>query len=94
MKLDLNKVVALEPDYFLEKIDNEITVYHPSLTTSLYLNETGALIWELCNGKRTVTDVIDILLKLYPESSGQIHDDVTGIISRLVDNNMATLREA
>lgn len=94
MTMDTSKVVLLEPDYFLEKIDNEITVYHPSLTTSLYLNETGALIWELCDGKRTVTDVIDILLELYPESSSQIHDDVTSIISRLVDNNMATFREA
>ena len=91
--MDISKVVVLEPDYFLEKIDNEITVYHPSLTTSLYLNETGALIWELCDGKRTVTDVIDILLTLYPESRSQIHDDVTGIISRLVDNNIAILRE-
>lgn len=92
--MDTTKVVVLEPDYFLEKIDNEITVYHPSLTTSLYLNETGALIWELCDGKRTVTDVIDILLELYPESRGQIHNDVTDIISRLVENNIATLRDA
>lgn len=92
--MDTTKVVVLEPDYFLEKIDNEITVYHPSLTTSLYLNETGALIWELCDGKRTVTDVIDILLELYPESQSQIQDDVTDIISRLVENNIATLRDA
>jgi hypothetical protein len=91
--MDISKIVVLEPDYFIEKIDNEITVYHPSLTTSLYLNETGALIWELCDGNRTVTDVIDILLGLYPESRSQIHDDVIGIISRLVDNNIATLRE-
>lgn len=94
MIMDTTKVVVLEPDYFLEKIDNEITVYHPSLTTSLYLNETGALIWELCDGKRTVTDVIDILLELYPESQSQIQDDVTDIISRLVENNIATLRDA
>ena len=94
MIMGTTKVVVLEPDYFLEKIDNEITVYHPSLTTSLYLNETGALIWELCDGKRTVTDVIDILLELYPESRGQIHNDVTDIISRLVENNIATLRDA
>ncbi len=91
--MDIRKVVALESDYFLEKIDDEITVYHPSLTTSLYLNETGALIWELCDGDRTVTDIIDILLELYPESRSQIHDDVIGIISRLVENNIAILMD-
>ena len=48
--MDLNKTVRLQPDYLLERIDNEITVYHPTLTTSFFLNETGALIWALCDG--------------------------------------------
>jgi hypothetical protein len=92
--MDSSKVVLLAPDYFLEKIDGEITVYHPSLTTSLYLNETGALIWELCNGRRTVAEVIDILQDRYPESRAQIPAEVTGIIARLVENNVASLGDA
>ncbi|RWX43434.1 hypothetical protein H206_02470 [Candidatus Electrothrix aarhusensis] len=40
---DIKKKILLEPDYLLERIDNEVAVYHPTLTTSLYLNETGAL---------------------------------------------------
>ncbi|NCC05688.1 MAG: PqqD family protein, partial [Proteobacteria bacterium] len=52
--MDLNKTVRLQPDYLLERIDNEITVYHPTLTTSFFLNETGALIWALCDGTRSV----------------------------------------
>ena len=92
--MDRSKVVVLEPDYFLERIDNEITVYHPSLTTSLYLNETGALIWELCDGNRTVADVINFLQELYPESSSQIDEDVTGVLTRLVEKKIATLQAA
>lgn len=93
MTININKVVVLEPNYFLEKIGSEITVYHPSLTTSLYLNETGALIWELCDGKRSISDLIDILIELYPESSDQIHHGVIDIIISLVENNIAALRE-
>lgn len=92
LAMNMNKVVVLEPNYFLEKIDNEITVYHPSLTTSLYLNETGALVWELCDGKRKISDVIDILVELYPESRDQVNIGVTDIIRRLAENNIATLK--
>jgi hypothetical protein len=93
MTMNINKVVVLEPDYLLEKIGSEITVYHPSLTTSLYLNETGALIWELCDGKRSISDIIDILIELYPESRDQIYHGVIDIINSLVENNIAALRE-
>ena len=92
MTMNINKVVVLEPDYFLEKIGSEITVYHPSLTTSLYLNETGALIWELFDGKRSVAELINVLIELYPQSRAQIPADVIDILSRLVENNIVTLK--
>ncbi len=90
--MNKSKIVVLEPDYLLEKIDNEITVYHPSLTTTIYLNETGAMIWKLCDGKKTIADMIDILTETYPESSKQIEAGVIDIINRLVDKNIASLQ--
>ncbi len=90
--MDTKKIVMLESGYLLERIDNEITVYHPTLATSLYLNETGALIWELCDGVRPVSEVIDVLVDLYPESGAQIADDVRALIRRLLEKNIAVLR--
>ena len=69
--MDKNKILNLKKDYILERIDGEITVYHPTLTTAVYLNETGALIWELCDGKRTIIDIIEMLSGQYPESRTQ-----------------------
>ena len=90
---DRKKMILLEPDYLLERIDNEVTVYHPTLTTSLYLNETGGLIWELCDGQRSTADIIDILGEIYQESRQQVAEDVVNIIARLVDNNIARLQD-
>ncbi|WP_446007947.1 PqqD family protein [Candidatus Electrothrix sp.] len=90
---DMQKKIILEPNYLLERIANEITVYHPTLTTSLYLNETGALIWELCNGQRSTADIIDILTASYQENSQQIAGDVANVITLLLKNNIATLQE-
>lgn len=89
--MDLTKTVRLQPDYLLERIDNEITVYHPALTTSLYLNETGALVWALCDGSRSVTEIIATLGELYPESREQIARDVTDLVTTLVDRDIAEL---
>ncbi|MCI5220966.1 MAG: PqqD family protein [Candidatus Electrothrix sp. LOE2] len=90
---DRKKKILLEPDYLLERIDNEVTVYHPTFTTSLYLNETGGLIWELCDGQRSTADIIDILGEIYQENRRQIAEDVMNIIARLVENNIARLQD-
>ncbi|MCI5165453.1 MAG: PqqD family protein [Candidatus Electrothrix sp. GM3_4] len=90
---DIKKKIILEPDYLLERIDNEVAVYHPTLTTSLYLNETGGLIWELCDGQRSTVDIIEILGEIYQESQQQIAGDVMKIIALLVDNDIARLQD-
>ena len=90
--MDKNKIVSLKKDYILEHIDGEITVYHPTLTTAVYLNETGALIWELCDGKRTISDIIELLGEQYPESRTQIETDVKALIGQLVERSIGELR--
>lgn len=89
--MDANKVVQLKQGFLLERIDGEISVYHPTLTTAVYLNETGALIWELCDGNRSVADIIDILSDHYPESRSQIETDVTSIVTQLVEHEIGEL---
>ena len=92
LAMDKDRIVILKKDFFLERIDGEITVYHPTLTTAVYLNETGALIWELCDGKRTISDIIEVLSELYPESSSQIEADVKMLITRLIEHGIGELR--
>ena len=89
--MDISKRLRVKPDYTLETIGHEITVFHPVDPTTLYLNETGALIWNLCNNSRTVEDIINILVEAYPESKNQIPEDVIAIIAQFVDNGIAEL---
>ena len=90
--MDKNKIFSLKKDFILERIDGEITVYHPTLTTAVYLNETGALIWELCDGKRTISDIIELLGEQYPESLTQIETDVKALIGQLVERSIGELK--
>lgn len=90
--MDKNKKIAIESGFLLERIDNEIAVYHPTKTLSVYLNESGALIWELCDGSRSTAEIIALLTELYPESGAAIPAQVEDLVCLLLDNGIAELR--
>lgn len=64
------------PDYQMEVLDDEIILFHPSNKAIFYSNTTGALIWGLCDGQRTVAEISDVLSNAYPDSTEQIQEDV------------------
>lgn len=86
------KIVQLKTGFFMERMDEEIVVYHPTLTTSLYLNETGALVWQLCDGERTVTEIIELLCRMYPENAERIGPEVIALLDSFVARQVAELR--
>jgi hypothetical protein len=92
--IDTTSTVVLKPGFLLEQFDNELTLYHPTGTTAVYLNETGALVWELCDNRRTTEDFIEILARRYPESRDAIAREVPALIKQLVDNRIAELSPA
>jgi hypothetical protein len=65
-----------KPDYRLERLDSEILLYHPAKTKALHLNETASMIWTLCDGTRTTTQIIALLKEGFPEQAGVIPDEV------------------
>jgi pyrroloquinoline quinone biosynthesis protein D len=64
------------PGYQVEVLDDEVILFHPDSRTIFHSNSTGALIWQLCDGQRTVADIIQLLSAAYPDSAQQIQADV------------------
>ena len=87
-------IPELNPDFFLESIDNEILLYHPAKTNTFYLNETASLVWNMCDGKRKIADIIFLLEQSYPEEGNQISKDVIQTIERFVEHGAITLKES
>jgi len=73
--MDLTKAPQRQDDYTLEVIDDEILLYHPSKEQILYCNPTASLVWNLCDGKRTLQEIIDLLTEAYPDSTEAITKD-------------------
>lgn len=70
-----DKIPKQKANYYLEVLDNEILLYHPSHVTIFYFNPTTALIWQLCDGKRTGTEIIMLLIEAYPEAAQQLSSE-------------------
>ena len=70
-------------DCLLEDMDGEMLLYNPENATTLHLNGPSIVVWELCDGKRSVQDIIDMVMEAYPDQSDQISNDVQSVIKDL-----------
>ncbi len=60
---------------------------------SIGLNESGTSIWLLCDGKRSVKEIIDHLAKEYDLQPDEIRDSVLEFIKDLIKNKLIVLEE-
>lgn len=69
----------------LERLDDDLLLYHPGLTKTVHLNETASLIWQLCDGVRSIEDIATMLQETFPDTAAEIAADVEAALSRLAD---------
>jgi hypothetical protein len=75
-------------DIKVESIDGELLLYHPRQTKAIYLNPTAAIIWSLCDGQRRVGEIIQLIADSYPESKGNLEEDVFTTLQELRDSGV------
>ena len=90
--ISLNDVPVPDTGYRLEEFDDELVLYHGTATQVVYLNETAAIVWRLCDGKRTVENICALLKEAYPNMADQVESDVTTTLAELVHSGALTLR--
>ncbi len=76
----------------IETLDDEIVLLHPARNIIIHSNQTGALIWQLCDGARTIDEIAEILSAAYPESRAEISADVPAMIQTLTSRGALKLR--
>jgi hypothetical protein len=82
-----------KPDYYLEMIDNEMLLYHPSRTIILYCNQTASLIWQLCDGQHTVQEITMLLANAFPKASETIAAEVVATLEQFFKNETIEVAE-
>lgn len=76
----------------VEDTGDEVLLYLPGGDQTLYLNETAALVWRLCDGERSGIQIVELLTEAYPESAaaiaGQVQDALSDFVTRgVVESN-------
>lgn len=71
------------PGVVVEEMDDEILLYKPSSHQAIHLNGTAAVIWKLCDGTRTVKEIVDCLLTAIPGTHSTIIGEVRETVSHL-----------
>ncbi len=78
--------------YHLEMLENELLLFSPEQELVLYFNETASVVWELCDGQRTVNDIVFLLSDAYPEAREAIESDVYSTLEQLAHHGVIELR--
>jgi Coenzyme PQQ synthesis protein D (PqqD) len=59
----------------------------PQQTRAIYLNPTAAVVWDLCDGSRSVREIIRVIGESYPDA-GSVTDDVLATLNRLRESGL------
>jgi coenzyme PQQ biosynthesis protein PqqD len=60
------------------------------LAPNMALNKIGTFIWELCNGKNTLENIITKIKKTFKAENEDIEKDVIEFLLNLYDNKLIT----
>jgi hypothetical protein len=82
--INLEAIPNQHRDFQIEQIDGETLLYQHQLKRVIYLNESAALVWHLCDGRRSVADIIDLLINSYADIEDTVRADVIEAIDGLV----------
>jgi hypothetical protein len=80
--MDLSCKPQYKPDYRLEQLDGELLLYHPSRTTIMYCNASAHLVWQLCDGQRTVEEMATLLSAAYEQPLEAMTAELTDILDQ------------
>ncbi len=82
--MQANSIPTPRRGFLLEEMGEENLLYRHSAKRVIYLNASAAVIWRLCDGKRTIADIEAMLAENYPDAVTEISADVHHTIEMLI----------
>ncbi|MGO9357951.1 MAG: pyrroloquinoline quinone biosynthesis peptide chaperone PqqD [Xanthobacteraceae bacterium] len=78
-----NIIPLRDPEIVTDTLEGELVLYHPQRTTAIYLNQTASLIWGLCDGHRSLAEIVELLAMHYPDAGSNLETEVREAIESL-----------
>jgi len=74
-------------DWSVESFEDGFVLYDPSAERVIEFNATAALIWQLCDGTRSMDEIKKVLVDAYPESAKDVERDVEATVALMLEKN-------
>ena len=74
------------PVFVLEQLENDFQIRRNSDDMAVFVNQSAAILWELCDGQRSLGEVKKLLKDAYPEAKSEIEEDINQSVSLLVEH--------
>lgn len=78
-------------DVLLTNLDDETLLYHPQWMTAFALNSTAYSIWQLCDGERTIAQIVELLQEAYPDAAATMPAEVAASVRALSNHRVVKL---
>jgi hypothetical protein len=66
-----------------EKSDDGVLLFNPDNSDIKVLNETGMFIWNLCDGSRSIEDIVEAFKAEFDEVPDDVEDQVRTFVDML-----------
>lgn len=86
--MDLNSVFSQNSKCPVREIGEGLVIMAPSGDSTHSLEDIGAFIWNQLDGKRTLQDVLDALLKDYDVDKAVAKEDLTNFIIQMQNSGL------
>lgn len=90
--LNSSAVPAPAPGFTLEELDGALLLFEPDSGRIVHTNPTAALVWGLCDGRRTLAQIVALLTDAYPAQAGEVASDVPRVVDELLELGALRLR--
>lgn len=70
------------------QLGREVVLLEPHSDRVAYTNASAAMIYQLCDGVRTDSEIVELLTEAYPEAAGQIPAQVSAVLEQLLAAGM------
>jgi hypothetical protein len=96
LSVEDNAIINLVPvpaaNIELEIVEDEVLLYDPEHATVVYLSPTAAVVWGLCDAKRSVGAIIDLIREGYPDGGPDLLRDVLVTVTKLQESGVLVVR--
>ncbi len=84
MTMQENDVPLQVGSFILEELDGQLMIFDEDSGRIVEVNQSAALLWQLCDGNHSLSELGDLIAAAYPNAAAEIRQDIPRIVQQLV----------